>query len=157
MNVWKHLFLEGEFAPRAHILGRLTPEQVGARPAGAPHSIYEELWHVREWQRLVLEGDEAAFRRWQEGVKFPQGVAPKDERTWEALVREFLEDSARAVELAEDEAWLEKVAHDFSNDGFTWRQELESLAAHNAYHLGKIILLRQLLGIWNPPPEDAQP
>ena len=90
MNVWKHLFLEGEFAPRAHILGGLTLKQVGTCPAGAPSSIYEELWHVREWQRLVLEGDEAAYRRWQEGGKFPLNAAPEDEEAWKALVDKFL-------------------------------------------------------------------
>jgi hypothetical protein len=33
----------------------------------------------------------------------------------------------------------------------TVREQLESLAAHNAYHLGRIVLLRQLLNIWPPP------
>ena len=33
----------------------------------------------------------------------------------------------------------------------TVREQLESLAAHNAYHLGRVVLLRQLLGIWPPP------
>ena len=33
----------------------------------------------------------------------------------------------------------------------TVREQLESLAAHNAYHLGRIVLLRQLLGWWPPP------
>ena len=158
MDVWKHLFLDGEFAPRAHILGGLTLEQVSARPAGAPHSIYEELWHVREWQRLVLKRDEAAYGRWQEGGKFPPDAAPEDEGVWATLVDKFLEDSARAVRFAEDEARLdERPTHGFSDDGFTWRQELEAVAVHNAYHLGKIVLLQQLLGIWSPPSKDAQP
>ncbi|HUB52846.1 MAG TPA: hypothetical protein VL986_11885, partial [Terracidiphilus sp.] len=30
-------------------------------------------------------------------------------------------------------------------------EQLENLAAHNAYHLGRIVLLRQLLGAWPPP------
>jgi hypothetical protein len=33
----------------------------------------------------------------------------------------------------------------------TVREQLESLTAHNGYHLGRIVLLRQLLGIWPPP------
>ena len=33
----------------------------------------------------------------------------------------------------------------------TVREQLESFAAHNAYHLGRVVLLRQLMGIWPPP------
>ncbi len=150
MDVWKHLFLDGEFAPRAHILEGLTLEQVSARPAGAPHSIYEELWHATTWQRIVLDRDEAAYERWQE-VQFPPNPAPEDEAAWQALVRSFLAHSERAVQLSSDETVLETELE----LGFTWRNALESLAVHNAYHMGKIVLLRQLLGMWSPPPENA--
>ena len=155
INVWKHLFLTGEFAPRAHILGGLTLAQVGTRPPGAPHSIYEELWHAAEWQRIVLDRDEAAYERWEQGEQFPPNPAPEDEATWQALVDAFLTYSERAVGLAQNEAWLE-AEETADNPGFTWRNALECLAVHNAYHLGKIVLLRQLLGTWSPPPEDAQ-
>jgi hypothetical protein len=33
----------------------------------------------------------------------------------------------------------------------TIREQLESLAAHNAYHLGRVVLLRQLQNNWPPP------
>ena len=33
-------------------------------------------------------------------------------------------------------------------------EQLESFAAHNAYHFGRIVLLRQMLGSW-PPPSDG--
>jgi len=32
----------------------------------------------------------------------------------------------------------------------TVREQLESLVAHNAYHFGRIVLLRQLLRSWPP-------
>jgi hypothetical protein len=32
----------------------------------------------------------------------------------------------------------------------TVRGQLENLAAHNAYHLGRIVLLRQLVEAWPP-------
>ena len=150
VNVWEHLFLTGEFAPRAHILEGLTLEQVSARPAGAPHSIYEELWHAAEWHRIVLDRDEAAFERFDQGGQFPPNPAPEDEAAWQSLVDSFLTYSERAVNLAQDEAWLESPETEHN----TWRVGLESLAVHSAYHMGKIVLLRQMLGIWSPPPED---
>ena len=32
----------------------------------------------------------------------------------------------------------------------TVREQLESLAAHNAYHFGRIVLMRQIAGAWPP-------
>jgi hypothetical protein len=32
----------------------------------------------------------------------------------------------------------------------TVREQLENAAAHNAYHMGRIVLLRQSLGVWPP-------
>jgi len=33
----------------------------------------------------------------------------------------------------------------------TVREQLENLAGHNAYHFGRIVLLRQLGNSWPPP------
>jgi len=38
--------------------------------------------------------------------------------------------------------------------GLTMADELNSVAVHNAYHLGKIVALRQRIGAW-PPTADA--
>jgi class 3 adenylate cyclase len=35
--------------------------------------------------------------------------------------------------------------------GVTLAERLESLAVHNAYHLGKIVALRQVIDAWPPP------
>lgn len=148
---WEHFLLAGEFAPRAHILAGLTLEQVGARPGGAPHSIYEELWHAATWQELTLDGDGAALKRWEAGEQFPEHPAPESQAAWDELVAGFLGYSERAVRLARDESWLESP----ETERNSWRVGLTSLAIHNAYHMGKIVLLRQLLGVWTPPPEDA--
>ena len=150
-DVWHFLFLSGEFAPRSSILEGLTLEQVAARPAEGVHSIYEELWHTVDWQKIVLERDETATQHWEENVSFPPGPAPEDEAAWQALVDSFLAYSDSAVKLAQDEAWL-ATEEGADNPGFTWRNALEQLAVHNAYHLGKIVSLRQVLGCWKPRP-----
>ena len=155
-EVWSFLFLSGEFAPRSYILAGLTLEQVAARPGKATHSIYEELWHTVDWQKVVLERDELAMKHWEENVSFPPSPAPEDEAAWQALVTSFLALSERAVELAQDQAWLE-TEEGADNPGFTWRNALEQLAVHNAYHLGKIVSMRQVLGCWSPPPKHNEP
>ena len=155
-DVWSFLFLNGEFAPRAYILQGLTLQQVGVRPPGALHSIYEELWHTALWQQIVLERDAEAIKSWENDDLFPPSPTPDDEAAWQSLVNSFLVSSERAVELAQDRAWLD-TEEGTENPGFTWRNALEQLAVHNAYHLGKIVLLRQLLGCWNPRAKQNQP
>ena len=147
MNVWENLFVTGEFAPRAHILA-VPFEHVGVRPVGASHNIYEELWHVVDWQNFVLlMAQGKAVRSDYEGESFPGVQTPEDEGAWEVLVAEFLAGSEKAVSLSGDVEALEtRLA-----DGFSVRERLGLLAAHNAYHLGKIVSLRQLLGVWKPP------
>lgn len=148
-EVWEFLFLNGEFAPRRTILEGLTLEHVSARPAGVTHSIYEELWHTVHWQKVVLEQDAQATKLWEQGISFPASAAPRDESEWQELVASFLALSAQAVQMAQDKTWLESE-EGVENSGFTWRNALEQLAVHNAYHMGKIVLLRQILGCWNP-------
>jgi hypothetical protein len=147
MDQWEHLFIDGEFISRARLLSGLTVEQVSMRPSGLPHTIYEELWHTTKWQSIVVQCDErAAAASIDEGEDFPS-EAPGDERIWEELVAEFLAGSATAVELGRSSEALMKEAH----PGGTLAERLESLAVHNAYHLGKIVALRQVIGAWPPP------
>jgi uncharacterized damage-inducible protein DinB len=35
--------------------------------------------------------------------------------------------------------------------GYTLRDAIEHMAAHNSHHLGQVVLLRQMLGAWPPP------
>ena len=147
MGQWEHLFIDGEFMSRARLLSGLTVEQVSVRPPGLPHTIYEELWHTAKWQSIVVQCDElAAAARIDGGQNFPS-EAPGNERMWEDLVSEFLAGSETAVELARSpEALMEEAG-----PGGTLAERLESLAVHNAYHLGKIVALRQVIDAWPPP------
>lgn len=150
MTSLQRLFTDLEFAPREHIVS-VSFASVGVQPGGSHHSIYEELWHLTKWQTFVLEmvrGEAVREDYREEG--FPDTQAPEDEAAWEALVKEFLEGSDAAAELAgRADALGTRLA-----DGLTVRERLERLAVHNAYHLGKIVLLRQLLNVWVPPLED---
>lgn len=147
MGRWEHLFIDGEFISRVRLLSGLTVEQVNMRPPGLPHTIYEELWHTAKWQSIVVQCDDrTAAASIDGGPQFPFG-APADQRTWGDLVTEFLAGSERAVELGRSSEARMKEAH----PGETLSERLENLAVHNAYHLGKIVALRQVIGAWPPP------
>jgi uncharacterized damage-inducible protein DinB len=138
MHILEHLFLTGEFRARADLLSGLTLEQVKLCPDGASHSIYDELWHTAAWQRCVLDRSEA-------GDSYPS-AAPEHEQDWLDVVREFLDGARAAVALGQAPEQLAREVE----PGVTMADELASLAVHNAYHLGKIVALRQRIGAWPP-------
>ncbi len=149
MSKWEHLFVDGEFSSRSRLLSGLTPAQVARRPSGASHSIYEELWHAATWQSIVVRRDGKAAAEWNAGgQQFP----PEElvtELMWQEVVADFLAGAEKAVEWGR----LPEVLAAEISAGVTLADVLESLAVHNAYHLGKIVALRQLIGAWPPPPE----
>ena len=135
----EHLFLVGEFPARAHLLSGLTLEQVTLCPDGASHSIYEELWHVVAYQQSVIASGDPA------GDRYPS-AAPEHERQWYDLVQVFLDGARAAAKLGQEP---ERLALEVQA-GVTLADELNSVAVHNAYHLGKIVALRQRMGAWPP-------
>ena len=141
MHNLEHLFLVGEYPERAHLLSGLTLEQVTLRPDGASHSIYEELWHVVGYQQsIIAPGDPV-------GDHYPRAAPePEHEHQWHDLVRVFLDGARAAAALGQ---MPERLAVEVE-PGVTMADELNSVAVHNAYHLGKIVALRQRIGAWPP-------
>jgi uncharacterized damage-inducible protein DinB len=145
---WKHLFVEGEYARRERILSGLTLDQVERQPSEQSHSIYEELWHAARWQTIIVTRDEELYEAWQRGERYP-AHPPKGEE-WSALVAEFLSGLEKALEWASSPEKLDVEV----DPGVTMGDVLHSLAVHNAYHMGKIVAVRQLLGAWPPAGES---
>ena len=139
MHILEHLFLVGEFPERTRLLSGLTLEQVTLCPNGASHSIYEELWHVVAYQQSIIEPGDPA------GERFPS-AAPEHEHQWHDLVRRFLDGARVAAALGQEP---ERLALELE-PGLTLADELNCVAVHNAYHLGKIVALRQRIGAWPP-------
>ena len=137
MNQWEHLF-HGEYAERGRILSGLTLEQVNAVPAIQCHSMFAELWHTVVWQKIVLRD-----QPWREGDLYPTHRPVKLEE-WTALVTEFLTGLETALELTRSSERLNLEVE----PGVTMSDALRNLAVHNAYHMGKIVALRQLMSIW---------
>ncbi len=157
MNELEQALIGDSYAtPPAHIIDGLPSALAHRLVAGAPRSIYDELWHICFWQQMSLD--------WMRGlpkpypatpsVPFP-GEADKSLETWEDLCRRFLRSSEEAAGIALDASALDRIIHCTSRPGdpmrtMCVRDQLISLAAHNAYHFGRIVLMRQILGAWPP-------
>jgi hypothetical protein len=141
---WRHIFIDdGEFAPPEKILAGLTLEQVTHVPSKQSHSIFDELWHTNKWQTIIVARDEELYQSWRNAELYPAHL-PTSEKEWQDLVKEFLAGLEKALEWTHDE---EKLRLE-TRPGNTMADNLVNLAVHNAYHLGKIVALRQVLGIW---------
>jgi hypothetical protein len=137
MHNLEHLFLVGEFPERTRLLSGLTLEQVTLRPDGASHSIYEELWHAVAYQQSVIRPGDPT------GDVYPN-TTPKQEHQWHDLVQVFLDGARAAAALGQSPERLSRELQ----PGVTLADELNCVAVHNAYHLGKIVALRQRIGAW---------
>jgi uncharacterized damage-inducible protein DinB len=149
----KALISTSAFAAPASILQAIPEAAAQQKPAAVTHSIYDEVWHMAYWQNISLD--------WIEGKPTPvpehssEGFPSNTTEPWAALRERFLAGTQNAAALSNDHDLLEKVVAcpTIGDDDRTMsvHDQLVSLAAHNAYHLGRIVLLRQLMNLWPPP------
>jgi uncharacterized damage-inducible protein DinB len=144
-------------APPSHIIEGLVTELAHQAISNAPRTIYAELWHIAFWQQMSLD--------WMRGLETPYPATPElpfpspadiSREPWDQLRARFLRTSEEAAAIARDLTSLDKPIHCLSRPGaptrtMSIRDQLISLATHNAYHFGRIVLMRQLLGSWPPP------
>jgi uncharacterized damage-inducible protein DinB len=153
------LIADGVGAPPSHVLEALDGEAAHRRLPGAPHSIYEEVWHLVFWMELSLDWIGGRRTPYPEHASegFPTSTTERwRDLPWLELKERFLRGLKTAAELGGDPARLDAPVTCLSRAPgeervMPARDQIEGIAAHNAYHLGRIVLLRQLLGSWPPP------
>ncbi len=148
-SIWRHVLLEGEYPPRERAVKGIPLDAAGAIPEGASNSIYQELMHLIGWHKVILSLSEAMYKEWMSGERFPAETAPADEAEWEAKVEEYLSDLAAIAEAAEAADPSTEIGPDI-----TLGEIYTAMTTHNAYHVGKIVALRQSLGCW--PAEEKK-
>ncbi len=131
------------------VLAGWPAELRAAKPAGAPHSAWQLLEHLRIAQWDIL--DFCRNPKYKE-LDFPAGYWPAGDATptdaaWERSLRAFRADLAALQKLVANPATdlFAPIPH---GQGQTILREALLVADHNAYHLGQLLLLRRLLGAW---------
>jgi hypothetical protein len=118
----------------------------GRKPAGAPHTPWQLLEHMRlgQWDilRFILAADHVS-PKWPEGY-WPRNDKPRDAKAWEKSLLEFFRDLDAMCKLLRDPKrdLLARIPH---GTGQTLLREALVLADHNAYHLGQIVMVRRTL------------
>lgn len=128
----------------------------GRRPPGFTHTVWQLVFHLNYWMDVELrciETPEMAHSATDAASWPPE--APPDAVTWEHEVALFRTNLAQLDTLARARAsTLARIVH--RENGATVEAVLWGLVAHNSYHTGQIVQLRQALGAW-PPTSPAPP
>lgn len=130
-------------------LDDINPEIRNFRGTPNIHSIYEELEHMRIAQEDILKY--TLSESWK-SPEWPVGYWPDDNDSmnddiWNNTFTGFFRDLESMIHLVNDESMdlTQEIPH---GDGKTYLREILLVADHNAYHIGKIIDIRKILGDW---------
>ena len=128
----------------------LPATSAALRPAPGVHSPQEILSHMVYWQNLILQAVRGERVLWLERAAegkqdYPIDDGPSD---WETLLARFHAGLLEAEHLA--------LTVDLERPLINWEQgtvlsALSTLAMHNSYHLGQMVMARQLVEHWPTP------
>jgi len=123
-------------------------EKCGHRIEALPYTAWQVLEHMRIAQWDILE-----FSRNRKHVSpdWPSGYwseeAPPDATAWDKSIKSFQKD-LKAMQALVTNPKTDLYSPLPWGDGQTVLREALLIADHNAYHLGQLVTLRRLLGIW---------
>jgi hypothetical protein len=126
-------------------------EYRGTVPEGLPYSAWQILEHIRIAQRDILDFSAPPTggyqpMEWPEAY-WPESAKPPSDDAWDASIAAIRKDLEKFETLiTRPEADLYKPFR--WGEGQNLLREALLIADHNAYHLGEIVVLRRLLGIW---------
>jgi hypothetical protein len=121
----------------------------GVRSRELPYSLWELLEHMRIAQWDILEFSRDAKHvspDWPAGY-WPPTQSPPNSKAWEKSLKLFARDLAGMKKLVANSRTdlFAKIPH---GTGQTILREALLVADHNAYHLGQVLTVRRILGIW---------
>jgi uncharacterized damage-inducible protein DinB len=130
-------------------LAGIPPDVRGAVPDKLPYSAWQLLEHLRIAQHDILDfcrNPDYAALKWPADY-WPASAAPPSQAAWDDSIRRFKQDRTSLQQMAADET-IDLEAQIPHGTGQTYLRELVLVADHTAYHVGQLVLVRRLLGVW---------
>ena len=127
----------------------IPPELRGNRPAGLPYSPWQLIEHLRITQHDILDfcqNPTYEEMKWPDDY-WPSSNAPASTAKWEDSLNQFRRDREALQGLAKDPN-VDLFARIPHGTGQTYIRELLLVADHTSHHVGQLIVVRRLLGIW---------
>jgi len=128
----------------------IPPRVRGQLPAGAEHTLWQLLEHLRIAQADILEFCTTAKykeKKWPDDY-WPKPLGPRNAAAWSGAIAGYRRDR-KALQLLAADPKIDLLAAIPHGTGQTYLREILLVADHNAYHLGQIVALRRRLGAWS--------
>jgi hypothetical protein len=137
--------------PFAEAVAGFPEAHINTRPPHVPYSFWHLLEHLRLTQADILayltSADYKELAWPQDYWPAPDSMASKQD--WDETIAAFNRDLAAIVALVADPN-TDLSATVPSSDEHTMLREALIVADHNAYHIGELGILRQIVGAWGP-------
>ena len=125
-------------------------EYINKKVEGVEYSAWQLIEHIRLAYLDIYEfmiNPDYVSPKWPEGY-WPNSTEEADKKQWENSIAQINGLTGKLVELLDDEAT--ELSFDLPHaKGYNILREIVLVIDHNAYHIGQLVILRKLLGIWN--------
>lgn len=125
-------------------------DKINAFPPNVPYTAWHLVEHLRIAQWDILEyvrNPNHESPEWPIGY-WPSPTARTDPEGWQRTIEQFREDLRAIREIAADPTTdlYAPIPHGYG--GHTILREILLVADHNAYHVGELGILRQVMEAW---------
>jgi hypothetical protein len=131
-------------------VAQFPADRISERPAGLPYSAWQLVEHIRITLRDLLEfvtNSEYIELDWPSAY-WPKDAAPREGESWGATVKAIQADMKSFETLVHSPDSNLYATIPWGKNGETLLREVLLAADHTGYHVGELILLRRMLGIW---------
>lgn len=123
---------------------------INKKPLGVDYTFWHLLDHIRFCQWDILD---YICNPNYTAPEFPVGLwqgrdTKTDKAGWDKSIADFLADRQALVDIINDPATDIYAQIPHGQPGHNIIREIHVIADHNAYHIGELAILRQVMGIW---------
>ncbi|HYM83772.1 MAG TPA: DinB family protein [Candidatus Dormibacteraeota bacterium] len=139
----------GAHMPFDEAVAGFPDRAINVRPPNVPYTPWQLLEHIRLTQRDILDyiRDRAYVApRWPDDY-WPAPDETADRRRFDVTLDGFRADAAELEAIVLDPG-TDLLAPIPATPGHTILREVRLVADHNAYHIGELAILRQVIGAW---------
>ena len=158
MDWIQQAFSDGLYGKMAHYdvlkaLRGVTAKDAMKQPNKNLRSIGDHVYHMVFWHDITMKTINGEEFDWEaiKGTDWLSADATMNEKAWKELVESFANHLTELKKINETED-LTRPIKGFGAAPLGKGVLIE--IQHNSYHIGQVVILRQLLGIWPPPEED---
>ncbi len=132
------------------VVASFPQELINTNPPNVPYTPWHLIEHLRITQWDILEyvrNPDYTSPEWPVGY-WPARIAKTDAAGWKRTIEQFRADMSamRAIVLDPKTDLIAPIPHGYG--GHTILREALLVADHNAYHIGELGILRQVMNAW---------